>query len=46
MCLTLPVERTVRVTESPVALGPAEEKTFHQGGDAGYITCPTYQRTA
>jgi N-ethylmaleimide reductase len=31
---------------SGLPVAPVEENTFYQGGDAGYITYPTYQHTA
>ncbi|WP_217143080.1 alkene reductase [Streptomyces sp. AC627_RSS907] len=31
---------------SGLPLAPVDEDTFYQGGDAGYITYPTYQHTA
>jgi N-ethylmaleimide reductase len=31
---------------SGLPVAPADENTFYQGGDAGYITYPTYQHTA
>ncbi|MFI8951389.1 alkene reductase [Streptomyces sp. NPDC053750] len=31
---------------SNLPLAPSDENTFYQGGDAGYITYPTYQHTS
>ncbi|MBT2411657.1 alkene reductase [Streptomyces sp. ISL-12] len=31
---------------SGLPLAPADESTFYQGGDAGYLTYPTYRHTA
>jgi N-ethylmaleimide reductase len=31
---------------SHLPVAPADENTFYQGGDAGYLTYPTYQHTA
>ncbi|MDG9727132.1 MULTISPECIES: alkene reductase [unclassified Streptomyces] len=31
---------------SSLPLAPADENTFYQGGDAGYLTYPAYQHTA
>ncbi|MEU0300582.1 alkene reductase [Streptomyces sp. NPDC006175] len=31
---------------SRLPIAPADENTFYQGGDAGYLTYPTYQHTA
>ncbi|MEU0103145.1 hypothetical protein [Streptomyces sp. NPDC006267] len=40
------MKRACARPRSGLPLAPADENTFYQGGDAGYLTCPTYQHTA